>query len=488
MNKLDPINLSIEFVKQQVDPGGGGNTVVAQTGDFAIWAILAILFVGVIAYCMFRFSRVFNGEFANVTVSPKHAKYAHRGGRLATTKVVLIVAIVGLIACLSITTTTAIAASNRANSLIQPDKIQVAINEETGEVDTASFNFVNTTNDYYLFEQSSVSLTDAAKEISESSDWGLTINGMNADLFKGEPNGETQTIENSVQTLYPGQTSAGTLTFSTFDPVIAKHLIGKSVFNITLDPDQYVITVPKAETDLVYNGSVLTGVKDGVGYNLSEVYQAKDAGNYTAVATPTGSYKWPDKTQTGAAIPWSIARAQGEFSVLPAAIDDLVYTGESLPLVIAGQSLYTDNIEYSADGGASFSSAVPQKTDHGTYTVLAHVCADSNHEQSANVEISGINIEKAVLSSITVLGATGSAEFKAGDSYVFPDFNPPKPQSAYTIGGYVVEQGTPLLFKAEKVTPGPIDPEAYKDTQIKIENAQESDIGTHTFVLPGVDK
>ena len=291
MNALDPINLSIEFVKQQVDPGGGGTTPVAQTGDFAIWAILAIVFVGIIAYCMFKFSRVFNGEYATATVSPKHAKNAHRGGRLATTKAILIAAVVGLIACLSITTTTAIAASNHANSLIQPDKIQVAINEETGEVDTASFNFVNTTNDYYLFEKSSVSLSEAAAEISESSDWELTINGMNADLFKGEPNGITQTIENSVKTLYPGQTSAGTLTFSTINPEVAKQLIGKTVFNLTLDPDQYVITVPKAETGLVYNGTALTGVKDGVGYELSQVYQATDAGNYTAVATPTGTYK-----------------------------------------------------------------------------------------------------------------------------------------------------------------------------------------------------
>ena len=172
MNALDPINLTIEFVKQQVDPGGGGEVVnaFAQTGDFAIWAILAIFFVGVIAYCMFSFSRFFNGEYATATVSPRHAKNARGGGRLATTKAVLIAAVIGLIACLSITTTTALAASNHANSLIQPDKIQIVINEETGEVDTASFNFVNTTNDYYLFEKSSVSLSEAAKEISESSD------------------------------------------------------------------------------------------------------------------------------------------------------------------------------------------------------------------------------------------------------------------------------------------------------------------------------
>lgn len=301
MNSLEPINLTVEFVKQTFDPGGGGTSSMVQTGDIAICAILAILIVGVIAFCCFRFSRVFNGKYAISTA--KHMKSHSESSRLAITKAVLIITIVGLIACLSITTTTAIATSNHANSLIQPDKIQVAINEETGEVDAASFNFVNTTNDYYLFEKSSVSLTEAAKEISESSDWGLSINGMNADLFKGEPNGETQTIGSSVQTLYPGQTSACTLAFSTINSDIAKQLIGKTVFNITLDPDQFVIAVPKANTDLVYDGSTKTGVNDGTGYELAGDVQKTDAGLYTAIATPTGSYKWPDKTQTGAQIP-----------------------------------------------------------------------------------------------------------------------------------------------------------------------------------------
>ena len=41
MNSLVPINLSIEFVSQQVDPGGGGGSVEivsasTQTGDLAI--------------------------------------------------------------------------------------------------------------------------------------------------------------------------------------------------------------------------------------------------------------------------------------------------------------------------------------------------------------------------------------------------------------------------------------------------------------------
>ena len=39
MNAIDPIDLSIEFVKAQVDPGGGGGAgggAAAQTGDFYV--------------------------------------------------------------------------------------------------------------------------------------------------------------------------------------------------------------------------------------------------------------------------------------------------------------------------------------------------------------------------------------------------------------------------------------------------------------------
>lgn len=151
-------------------------------------------------------------------------------------------------------------------------------------------------------------------------------------------------------------------------------------------------------------------------------------------------------------------------------------------LVTAGQSTYTTNIEYSANGGTSFSPSIPQETYHGTYTVLAHVCADPNHEQSANVEISGITIEKAKITSITVTGATGTADFELGANYVFPNFDPPNPQPAYSIVDYKVEGDVPLLFKAEKVTPRPTDPTKYQ--QIKIDNAKESDIGVHVFVLP----
>ncbi|MDO5427071.1 MAG: hypothetical protein Q4F54_05280 [Coriobacteriia bacterium] len=399
------------------------------------------------------------------------------GGRLATTKAVLIAAVVGLIACLSITTTTAIAASNHANSLIQPDKIQVAINEETGEVDTASFNFVNTTNDYYLFEKSSVSLSDAAAEISESSDWGLTINGMNADLFKGEPNGETQTIENSVKTLYPGQTSAGTLTFSTINPEVAKQLIGKTVFNVTLDPDQYVITVPKAETDLVYNGTALTGVKDGVGYELSQVYQATDAGNYTAVATPTGSYKWPDKTQAGAQIPWSIAKANGGFTTPPAPTTN-IYSNDPKNLVSSGTQKGDGTIVYKLKGTLDeYTETIPQKTDVGIYTVLSHVKEGTNYTESEDVEIQNCNITEAHVAKLTINGSNKAVDYVKDQYYIFPEYATLH-EEAYSTE-YEMQPGHPgKVFDANKISPTKTG-----ITPVEINKAKEEDIGTHKLGL-----
>lgn len=483
MNALDPINLSIEFVKQTVDPGGGGGEFVnAQTGDIAIWAILAILFVGVIAYCMFRFSRVFNGEYVTAAASPKHAKNAHRGGRLATTKAVLIAAIVGLIACLSITTTTAIASSNHANSLIQPDKIQVAINEETGEVDAASFNFVNTTNDYYLFEKSSVSLTEEAAKVSESSDWSLTLNGMSADLFKGEPNGETQTIESSVQTLYPGQSSSGTLTFITINPEIAKQLIGKTVFNVTLNPDQYVITTPKAETGLVYDGTTLTGVKGGVGYALSQDYQATNAGSYTAVATPIDSYKWPDKSHAGIQIPWSIAKATGGFLDQPTPINP-IYNAEDQILVTDGTPMGDGDIVYKLKGSSDpYTTDRPKQTNAGIYTVLAHVNEGTNYTQSEDVEIQNATIQKAKIEKITIHGEKVDYDYVAGDRYIFPDYA--KGKVAYTAS-CEMRAGDPYVFKDSYIDPKPNDSEKIKP--IEIISATEADIKTHYLGLTSIN-
>ena len=238
---------------------------------------------------MFRFSRVFNGEYATATLNAKHAKNARGGGRLATTKAVLVAAVVGLIACLSITTTTALAQSQKNSIDFKPDKIQVIVNEETGEATCDAFNFVNNTSDYYLFTNSTLSLTDAAAEVSSAEDWDVTLNapGLNAELFKGKPG--DYTIEyNAVRVLNPGGTSNAIFTFNKFDKEIAKQLIGKQVFNLSLIPAQNIVKVPTAKTGLVYDGTEKVGVELGPGYTLDN-YAKTNAGDYTATARLDGA-------------------------------------------------------------------------------------------------------------------------------------------------------------------------------------------------------
>lgn len=167
MNALGQIIIPIEFVRQAVDPGGGGGTITpAQTGDLLIWTILALLFIAVTAFCLFRFrlrnNNVEAGKSDNVTtISSK---------RMAICKSVLISTIIALAVSFGITSLITFAQGQSNSSGFQPEKIQVVINEETGQATCDAFNLVNNTEDSYLFESSTLELTADAKLVSSESD------------------------------------------------------------------------------------------------------------------------------------------------------------------------------------------------------------------------------------------------------------------------------------------------------------------------------
>lgn len=476
MNALGPIKLTIEFVKQQADPGIG-TTSFAQTGDFGMWAIFAILFIGVITFFVFRVSRVFKGEYSNVFGIAKYAKNSCGLVRLSSFKAVIIIFVVGFFACISILATSAVAALNNSSSLIQPEKIQVAINEETGEVDAALFDFVNNTNDYYLFEKSSAELTEDAIEVSNISDWGLSIKGMNADLYNGEPSGDLYSIIDTVQTLCPGQTSSGTLMFYKINPEIAKQLIGKSVFNIQLMPNQYVIDVPKANTGLVFNNTLQYGVNEGVGYVLTGEFQELNAGIYTAIATPIGDFKWPDKSRVSVSIVWSIDKAIGGFNNAPVPTNP-TYSNDNQNLVTAGSQIGDGVIVYKLkDSLDPYSTMIPQQTNVGVYTVLCHVEEGTNYTKSEDVEIKNCNITQAHIKKITINGSNKAMNYVQGNNYTFPEYSVQK-EVAYSVE-YEMQEGSPAkVFDDKKITPTKtgIDP-------VVIINAQEKDIGNHMLKL-----
>ncbi len=78
---------------------------------------------------------------------------------------------------------------------------------------------------------------------------------------------------------------------------------------LTIIPaDAKIIDKPTAVTGLTANGSVLTGVKAGEGYELSGTYQSDKAGTYEAVAKLKEGYYWSDGTQDDVKISWKIEK------------------------------------------------------------------------------------------------------------------------------------------------------------------------------------
>lgn len=368
MNASETIKVAIEFVSKQVDPGGGGTvTPVAQTGDIAIWAIMAILFVGVIAYCMFKLSRVFNSEYTSSSTSAKHAKNAIGLGRFATIKAVLIVAIVGLIACLSITTTTAIAKNANNGIVTIPDKIQIPIDEETGQPDPVSFQFLNNSTDYTYFKKSSFVLSSEAQSVSSLEDWNLTLNAFGTCIFTGNPSGAEYTI-NDIKVFEPLQKSDSFLSFSLFNFEAAKALIGKEAFEITLTCSTDVAFTPEAITGMTYNESEQTGVLEGANYSISGNKQTIP-GNYTATATLTDptNFVWEDGTKADKQISWSIGEAPVN---VPVAKTGLVYQPSTEQIGV--------------EDGKGYSLINNKETNAGDYTAEAsldqyYVWSDASH-------------------------------------------------------------------------------------------------------------
>ena len=81
------------------------------------------------------------------------------------------------------------------------------------------------------------------------------------------------------------------LTFSKFDVDLAKKLIGKKVFSLTLNyNDQTVAPNPKVNTGLIYNREEQTGIEDDPGYTLEGVTRATNAGTYNATAKLADGY------------------------------------------------------------------------------------------------------------------------------------------------------------------------------------------------------
>lgn len=195
----------------------------------------------------------------------------------------------------------------------------------------------------------------------------------------------------AVTKVYDGTTDAGTLT-------------GTVGFSGKVNTDDISIkAIPGVYAD------------EKVGQNkhvtLTLSLEGKDSANYTLAENTTYDF--------GAA---SITKADGSVTA-PAAKTDLVYNGKAQALITAGSST-TGTIQYKLNNG-EYSTALPEATNAGTYTVSYKVVGDENHEDVDEASFS-VTIGKA---AVTVTASDKTA-YVGGTA---PDLSKPEKDKDYTI-------------------------------------------------------
>ena len=131
----------------------------------------------------------------------------------------------------------------------------------------------------------------------------------------------------------------------------------------TIEITRATISIPTANTGLIYDGEEKMGVNEGDYYTLSG-HKQTNAGNYTAVASVDDNHIWSNGLTDDQLIDWSIAKAQVN---VPTAVANLVYNGEKQIGVI---------------GGAHFSLTNNTGTNAGNYTAIATLDDKNNYEWS----------------------------------------------------------------------------------------------------------
>ena len=221
----------------------------------------------------------------------------------------------------------------------------------------------------------------------------------------------------AVTKVYDGTTDAGTLT-------------GTVGFSGKVNTDDISIkAIPGVYAD------------EKVGQNkhvtLTFSLEGKDSANYTLAENTTYDF--------GTA---SITKADGSVTA-PAAKTDLVYNGEAQALITAGSST-TGTIQYKLNNG-EYSTALPEATNAGTYTVSYKIAGDENHADVDEASFS-VTIGKA---AVTVTASDKTA-YVGGTA---PDLSNPEKDKDYTISGLI---GEDTLTGSVKLKYNPATPDLTK--------------------------
>ena len=234
--------------------------------------------------------------------------------------------------------------SDKATQIFDFDLAAISITDSKGNLVYAST--------YYTFGAGNGKITAQWK----ANDYTTTFDANGGSVSQTS---KTVTYNSTYGTLptptRDGYTFQGWYTAKTGGTKVTSSTVVTSTSNHTLYARWYV-AIPTANTGLIYNGNVQTGVKSGTGYTLSGTYQATNAGTYTATVSLSNSSNsfWSDGSTGNKTITWSIGRATIS---APSAVSGLVYNG---------------NVQTGVKSGTSYTlGGTYQATNAGNYTATA---------------------------------------------------------------------------------------------------------------------
>lgn len=137
--------------------------------------------------------------------------------------------------------------------------------------------------------------------------------------------------------------------------------------------------IPVAEVQFGTPTFTYSAIADGT---FTEIVPTA-AGNYVVKATvaATTNYDGAEKTAE-----FKIDRANAAFTTVPAAVENLVYTGGALDLITAGIA-DGGTMQYKLGDNGTWLSDIPAATNAGEYTVYYKALGDDNHKDIAEANV-----------------------------------------------------------------------------------------------------
>lgn len=350
---------------------------------------------------------------------------------------------------------------------------------------------------------------------------GLTYNGSAQNLINaGTANAGTVqyrigsgTWSNSI----PTATNAGSYTVSYRIVAPNNNYNGNngSSFSVTIAKANPTVTAPTAKANLTYSGSAQALVNAGstnggtMKYSLdnstwnTSVPTGTNAGSYTVYYKVEGNSNY--NGNNGSNFQVTIAKSSTvTISTLPAAIENLEYTGSAQPLISAGAS-NDGTMQYSLDG-TNWSTSIPTGTLVGEYTVYYKVVGDANHNDytpSPNTIVVAIAASNRDINAYLDPKKEGVYYSTFFDSRV--KYELPANVEAYTatvsgdkmllkkvaVPGDILPAATAVVFRASQadftLTPSAASPVSVENNALHGTDVNMEVPSDHCYVLSGAD-